>query len=70
VLVTVTVAANKSDSRAEGGRMILSPLRGGVESKASTSNWVDHFSGGRSWSVLMVDGGEESQGLASNTVAS
>ena len=41
--------------------MILSPRRDGVASGGSTSNWVDHFNGGRSGIALMVDDRRGSQ---------
>lgn len=70
MFATVTVAADSSCSRADGGRIILSPLRGGVNSGGSTSNWVDQFSDGRSRLVFIVDRAGEAQRLAVSDVAS
>lgn len=56
MLVTVTVAADKSCSRADGGSMILSPRRGGVDAAGRTNSCVDHLRGGRCGSELMADG--------------
>lgn len=54
MLVNVTVAADRSCSRADGGSMILSPLRTGVEVAGRMSNWLDHFRG-RSVESFMAD---------------
>ena len=57
--MTVTVAAESNCSRADGGKMILSPLREGVAFWGSTSSWADHFSDGGLGLAFMVDRREE-----------
>ena len=52
--VTVTVAAESYCSRADGGKMILSPLREGVDLWGNTSSWADHFSDGGLGLAFMV----------------
>ena len=40
----MTVAAESNSSRADGGRIILSPLKWGVLAEGITENWDDHTS--------------------------
>ena len=50
---TMRVEAERSCSRAEGGRRILSPGRlEEVREGGETANWVDHFSDGAVDSVI------------------
>lgn len=62
--VTVTVAADSNCSRADGGKMILSPLREGVDFWGSTSSWADHFSdGGLGLAFMVVRKGESQKAI-------
>lgn len=66
----MVVAADNNCSSADGGRIILSPRKRGVDVAGKTSNCRDHLSDGELAATFMADDREESRALCRVYIAS